>query len=304
MKWNKLNYEAGYLDYLEGNMNEEEAQVFESFLDNNPELKCDLDLDFAFQKSSLVTFEKKEELYKKTWGDLTIGTQQELKDHLLEGKTTPMEEAYLKRYGFKELNQRFFKHAVAAMLILTLGIYFANNEWRFSSANTDFAQIDLNPKDLNNIEPKQVEASKSDLKVNEEQTAIVKVNHQAAKSTSVETIADFNPKDENQGPDLVIASNDKLENQKTSSNTKDIALVQPEAESQENTPMVSDHITAHINEDEVIAQNDEVKPSLIKKTFSIFSKKKLQVEVKDGNEDERYINVASSNFNYHRKIKK
>jgi len=67
-KINIHNYEAFYLDYLEGNLNEENVALLFSFLDENPDLKNELEddvLDFKLVESDEV-FENKENLKEFT----------------------------------------------------------------------------------------------------------------------------------------------------------------------------------------------------------------------------------------------
>jgi hypothetical protein len=61
------NYEGVYLDYLEGNLNEEEEVLLFDFLNSNPELKCELELDcdlldftLTTESESLTKFEKED----------------------------------------------------------------------------------------------------------------------------------------------------------------------------------------------------------------------------------------------------
>ena len=49
-----FNYEAFYLDFLEGNLNEADTALFLNFLDENPDLKMDEELLLSFEKTSVV----------------------------------------------------------------------------------------------------------------------------------------------------------------------------------------------------------------------------------------------------------
>lgn len=118
-KINKHNYEAYFLDYLEGNLSAEEKNDLFVFLEKNPELKNELDLDLAEVSldPSAVVFENKATLKVEeesiltlntvdTWmlesveKNLTASKQQELEDfirkHQLEKTFTTYQSTILK----------------------------------------------------------------------------------------------------------------------------------------------------------------------------------------------------------------
>lgn len=68
MKINRNNYEAYFIDYLEGNLDERLVDDFIEFLQNNPDLKEELSL---FESISIetenISFNKKENLYKEKY---------------------------------------------------------------------------------------------------------------------------------------------------------------------------------------------------------------------------------------------
>ena len=50
-----FNYEAFYLDFLEGNLNEADTLMLTDFLEANPGLKVEMDDEFtSFQEESIV----------------------------------------------------------------------------------------------------------------------------------------------------------------------------------------------------------------------------------------------------------
>ena len=51
---NSTNYEAFYLDFLEGNLNEEETALLFVFLDENPEFKLDDSEFFTIEDDSIT----------------------------------------------------------------------------------------------------------------------------------------------------------------------------------------------------------------------------------------------------------
>lgn len=66
MKIDINNYEAFFIDYLEGNLNESLVNDFIAFLQNNPDLKEELSLFESVQlEPENILFNKKEELYKE-----------------------------------------------------------------------------------------------------------------------------------------------------------------------------------------------------------------------------------------------
>ena len=70
MKITRDNYEAYFLDYLEGNLDENLVDDFLKFLQENPDLKEELSLmDFAPLEPINTFFSKKEKLYKEKYDD-------------------------------------------------------------------------------------------------------------------------------------------------------------------------------------------------------------------------------------------
>jgi mRNA-degrading endonuclease YafQ of YafQ-DinJ toxin-antitoxin module len=73
---NKHNYEAYFLDYLEGNLGAEDKQDLFSFLDENPDLKAELDIDLndVSLDPSAIIFEHKESLKTEDESILNLNT--------------------------------------------------------------------------------------------------------------------------------------------------------------------------------------------------------------------------------------
>ena len=100
MKINKENYEAYFIDYLEGNLDEILVNDFIEFLQNNPDLKEELThFETIYLEPETVDFDKKNSLYKKTLDsenefskraiaivedDITIDDKTEFEDFLTE----------------------------------------------------------------------------------------------------------------------------------------------------------------------------------------------------------------------------
>ncbi|MBK6527777.1 MAG: hypothetical protein IPG07_20855 [Crocinitomicaceae bacterium] len=118
-KINRHNYEAYFLDYLEGNLSAEDKQDLFSFLDKNPDLKSELEIDFndVSLNPSAIVFENKESLKTEdesilnlntadTWmlesveKNLTASKQKELEDfvrkHQLEKTYTAYQSTVLR----------------------------------------------------------------------------------------------------------------------------------------------------------------------------------------------------------------
>ncbi|MFV0593431.1 MAG: hypothetical protein ACK5M7_18810 [Draconibacterium sp.] len=68
MKITRQNYEAYFIDYLEGNLDEKLVDVFIDFLQQNPDLKEELELFSAVTAvPETLTFNKKKKLYHKKY---------------------------------------------------------------------------------------------------------------------------------------------------------------------------------------------------------------------------------------------
>lgn len=75
-KINRHNYEAYFLDYLEGNLGAEDKQDLFSFLEKNPDLKSELDIELndVSLKASAIVFENKESLKTEDESILNLNT--------------------------------------------------------------------------------------------------------------------------------------------------------------------------------------------------------------------------------------
>ena len=68
MKITRQNYEAYFIDYLEGNLDEQLVDVFIDFLQQNPDLKEELELFSAVTAvPESLTFNKKKTLYHEKY---------------------------------------------------------------------------------------------------------------------------------------------------------------------------------------------------------------------------------------------
>ncbi len=97
MKINRNNYEAFFIDYLEGNLDEKLVDDFIEFLQQNPDLKEELSL---FETVSIVqeeiTFSKKELLYKEKYDDENEFSQAAIAR--LEGDISESEKTEFENY--------------------------------------------------------------------------------------------------------------------------------------------------------------------------------------------------------------
>ena len=115
MEITRKNYEAYFVDYLEGNLDEHMVDRFLEFLQENPDLKAELKL---FESASIVpentTFSKKDKLYKEKY---------DLEDEFnsaavsrIEGNSNPKEkrefDAYLSKHPEKKEEVRLFSQTV------------------------------------------------------------------------------------------------------------------------------------------------------------------------------------------------
>ena len=68
-----FNYEAFYLDYLEGNLNTEDAELFITFLNDHPELKVNDDFLPTFSnEQSALDAQFKEDLKQISFNETAI----------------------------------------------------------------------------------------------------------------------------------------------------------------------------------------------------------------------------------------
>ena len=97
MKINRNNYEAWFIDYLEGNLDETRVDDFIEFLQQNPDLKEELSLfETVSATPEEMTFSKKEQLYKEKYDaekefEYTAVAR-------LEGDISPEENIEFERY--------------------------------------------------------------------------------------------------------------------------------------------------------------------------------------------------------------
>ena len=112
MKININNYEAFFIDYLEGNLDEKMVDDFIEFLQQNPDLKEELSL---FESVSLppekITFGKKELLYKEKYDNENEFNQTAIAT--LEDEISVLEKAefedYLSNHPEKQIEARLFE---------------------------------------------------------------------------------------------------------------------------------------------------------------------------------------------------
>jgi hypothetical protein len=162
MKINRDNYEAYFIDYLEGNLGEDLVDDFIEFLQINPDLKEELSLfESVTAEAENVVFQQKEKLYKEKFD-----SEKEF-DHAaianLEGDISEIEkkefEAYISKHPEKQKEIKLFSYTkfqfdesikfqnkknlyhhsvgrtvllwatrVAAVLIVAMAIFWLSNE--------------------------------------------------------------------------------------------------------------------------------------------------------------------------------
>ncbi|WP_321347941.1 hypothetical protein [uncultured Draconibacterium sp.] len=199
---NRTNYEAYFIDYLEGNLDEGMIDSFIAFLKENPDLKQELDL---YEPISLepekVAFNKKAELYKSNFdneeafdnaaialleNDLTEKEKQEFATYLAshpekEKQAAAFQNTKLKADGSLvfEDKKKLYKKApgktillwtsrVAAVLILGLLVFNLVNRNNAVVENTSqqIAEVEKAPQ-------KTMEETPEILSENNEQVAVV-----------------------------------------------------------------------------------------------------------------------------------
>ncbi|TNF40428.1 MAG: hypothetical protein EP310_08960 [Bacteroidetes bacterium] len=97
MKINRNNYEAFFIDYLEGNLDEKLVDDFIEFLQQNPDLKQELSLfDNVTAEHEEITFNKKELLFKDRYDIESEFNQTAIAR--LEGDISDSEKADFEKY--------------------------------------------------------------------------------------------------------------------------------------------------------------------------------------------------------------
>lgn len=113
MEINRNNYEAYFIDYLEGNLDERLVNAFIEFIKLNPDLKEELDLFESLSATpETISFEQKEKLYKEKYD-----SQKEFDNAAiakLEGDISKDEEykfnLYLTEHPEKKKEATLFSH--------------------------------------------------------------------------------------------------------------------------------------------------------------------------------------------------
>lgn len=158
MKINRNNYEAYFIDYLEGNLDEKLVNDFIEFIQQNPDLKAEMEL---FNSVSLepedLEFAKKDRLYKEKFdventfnhaaiaqleGDLNEAENADFENYLSKHPEKQKEAALFAQtkltpdesVQFPKKSRLYHRHAgrtfllwagrVAAVLVLAVSVYF------------------------------------------------------------------------------------------------------------------------------------------------------------------------------------
>ena len=115
MKINRNNYEAYFIDYLEGNLEENLVNDFIEFLQKNPDLKKELSLfESVTAEAENVVFQQKEKLYKNKYDSEKIFDQTAVAN--LEGELSASEkkefEDYISKNPEKRKELQLFNHTL------------------------------------------------------------------------------------------------------------------------------------------------------------------------------------------------
>lgn len=194
MQINRENYEAYFIDYLEGNLNEGLVDDFIEFIKLNPDLKDELDLFESLEAvPETIAFGKKEGLYKAKYDSETAFNNAAIAR--IEGDITEKEnlefQNYLKEHPEKKNEVTLFSHtklhpdesihfnkknklyrkslgkiillwsgSVAAILILALAIFtFMDKTSEELPLHKDFAQLESNVDKAEPAKPLKKEQS-------------------------------------------------------------------------------------------------------------------------------------------------
>jgi len=191
MKINRNNYEAYFIDYLEGNLGEEVVDDFIEFLQKNPDLKEELSFfESVTAEAENVVFQPKEKLYKEKYESEEVFNHTVVAN--LEGDISEKEkkefEAYISKHPEKQEDIQLFNHTllqpdesvtfqnkkklyhysvgrtillwttrIAAILIVALAVYwFINEQTNLLVPQNQVAEIKDNTpqKEITSEEPK------------------------------------------------------------------------------------------------------------------------------------------------------
>ena len=176
MKITRSNYEPYFLDYLEGNLDENLVDEFLEFLKESPDLKEELSmLDTAPLDADAIFFSKKEKLYKNKFdsekefnraavalveGDLSDSEKEEFDSYLLKHPEKQKEVELFQHTKLQPDNSVVFAHKnklyrrtlgrtifmwssrVAAVLVLALAIFALFNQTDFSISENRVAVVE------------------------------------------------------------------------------------------------------------------------------------------------------------------
>lgn len=225
MKINRDNYEAYFIDYLEGNLSERVVDDFIEFLQKNPDLKKELSLFESLVKAEAedVVFQHKEKLYKEKYdsekifnqaavaqleGDLSATEEKEFEDYLSKH---PEKKKKLQLFNpilltpdesVKFPNKKTLYHysvrktvllwstRVAAILILALAVYWFTNE------STNSLRPQNQVAEIKNNTPKIADNSENPENTKETNVPVKKEYPPKTKETTKETIKPVNKEKE------------------------------------------------------------------------------------------------------------
>ncbi len=158
MKINQLNYEAFAIDYLEGNLSDEDQLVMEEFLRSHPKIKEEIISMGAFELPvfQAISYPEKEKLYKSS-----------------------------RKYYIPILAM-----AASLFLLVTIGYQWMNNKHHAGSQDFQPTLVDNDPKEVlsNEIEIKTeelFEPEESNQLNESDDDSIINLNNNQIKSTLV-----------------------------------------------------------------------------------------------------------------------
>jgi mRNA-degrading endonuclease YafQ of YafQ-DinJ toxin-antitoxin module len=129
-KINRHNYEAYFLDYLEGNLSAEDKQDLFSFLDKNPDLKSELEIDLndVSLNPSAIVFENKESLKTEDESILNLNTADNWMLESVEKNLTASKQKELEDFVRKHQLEKTYTAYQSTVLKPDLNLVFEDKQ--------------------------------------------------------------------------------------------------------------------------------------------------------------------------------
>ena len=290
MEINRNNYEAYFIDYIEGNLGEEVVDDFIEFLQKNPDLKKELSLfESVTAEAEDIVFQQKEKLYKEKYDSEKEFNHTAIAN--LEGDISAAEkekfDVYISKHPEKKKEIKLFSHTkllpdesitfqnkkklyhyslgrtvflwssrIAAILILALAVYWFSNE---SSKNMNPQNQIAEVKD-NTSTPKKEEVTEKAKSSKEVNAPVKKEDPQKTKETKKETLKPA-IKEDKENPTKSLR-----ETTKGRMGGEDIALIRIPVEVPEKITSIRASIPLE-NTDVTLAAMREIKTPIEKNTY-------------------------------------